>query len=211
MKKYLSLLFIGLLVVVIAACSADEKENTEANEEGFAEETEERENEESLIPIGETAETEGGSFTYHARNNRLKPIETDSFSIKVDKVSVMSGKLAGGFKEYLGQEEIEYIQFDLEVENKTSDSLNFEAYQASIVTSSGEEIVAPDSRLTTKSEDTGELNEKFTGGEKKQGAIFFLLEETKAEDVEWVQINMKAPLDENNEKVGEDVNIKVKL
>lgn len=208
MKKVLSLFLIGLLVVVLAACTSDDKK---ANEEGFAEETEEREDEESLIPVGETAETEGGSFTYHARNNRLKPIETDSFNINVDKVSVMSGKLAGGFKEYMGQDEIQYIQFDLEVENKTSDALNFEAYQASIVTNTGEEIAAPDSRLTTKSEDTGELNEKYTGGEKKQGAIFFLLEETKAEDVEWVQINMKAPVDENDEKVGEDIKIKVKL
>ncbi|NLP52378.1 hypothetical protein [Bacillus sp. RO1] len=208
MKKVLSLFLIGLLVVVLAACTSDDKK---ANEEGFAEETEEREDEESLIPVGETAETEGGSFTYHARNNRLKPIETDSFNINVDKVSVMSGKLAGGFKDYMGQEEIEYIQFDLEVENKTSDSLNFEAYQASIVTNTGEEVAAPDSRLTTKSEDTIELNEKFAGGEKKQGAIFFLLEETKAEDVEWVQINMKAPVDENNEKIGEDIQIKVKL
>ncbi|TYS67597.1 hypothetical protein FZC76_13550 [Sutcliffiella horikoshii] len=208
MKRVISLFLIGLLVVVLAACTSDDKK---ANEEGFAEETEERENEESLIPVGETAETEGGSFTYHARNNRLKPIETDSFNINVDKVSVMSGKLAGGFKEYMGQEEIEYIQFDLEVENKTSDSLNFEAYQASIVTNTGEEVAAPDSRLTTKSEDTAELNEKFAGGEKKQGAIFFLLEETKAEDVEWVQINMKAPVDENNEKIGEDIQIKVKL
>ncbi|MGD6776911.1 hypothetical protein [Sutcliffiella horikoshii] len=208
MKKVLSLFLIGLLVVVLAACTSDDKK---ANEEGFAEETEEREDEDSLIPVGETAETEGGSFTYHARNNRLKPIETESFTINVDKVSVMSGKLAGGFKDYMGQDEIKYIQFDLEVENKTSDSLNFEAYQASIVTNTGEEIAAPDSRLTTKSEDTGELNEKFTGGEKKQGAIFFLLEETKAEDVEWVQINMKAPVDEDDEKVGEDVKIKVKL
>ncbi|MEA3318758.1 MAG: hypothetical protein U9Q88_01940 [Bacillota bacterium] len=208
MKKVLSLFLIGLLVVVLAACTSDDKK---ANEEGFAEETEEREDEESLIPVGETAETEGGSFTYHARNNRLKPIETDSFNINVDKVSVMSGKLAGGFKDYMGQEEIQYIQFDLEVENKTSNSLNFEAYQASIVTNTGEEVAAPDSRLTTKSEDTAELNEKFAGGEKKQGAIFFLLEETKAEDVEWVQINMKAPVDENNEKIGEDIQIKVKL
>ncbi|KPB06102.1 hypothetical protein [Bacillus sp. CHD6a] len=208
MKKVLSLFLIGLLVVVLAACTSDDKKT---NEEGFAEETEEREDEESLIPIGETAETEGGSFTYHARNNQLKPIETDSFTINVDKVSVMSGKLAGGFKEYMGQEEIEYIQFDLEIENKTSNSLNFEAYQASIVTNTGEEVAAPDSRLTTKSEDTAELNEKFAGGEKKQGAIFFLLEETKAEDVEWVEIQMKAPLNENNEKVGEDLNIKVKL
>lgn len=45
----------------------------------------------------------------------------------------------------------------------------------------------------------------------KQGSIFFLLEKSKAEEVEWVQIIMKAPLDENNKEIGEELNIKVKL
>jgi hypothetical protein len=205
MKKYLSLFLIGLLTVMMSACTSDNKQTTEANDEGFAEESDERQDEESLIPLGETAVTEGGSFTYHARNNRLKVIETESFSVNFDKVSAISGELDGGFKEYLGKDQIEYIQLDIEVENTSSNPMNLNAYQASIVTSTGEEIDVPNSKLSSP------LDEKFAPEEKKQGSIFYLLEKSKAEEVEWVQIIIEGPKDENNEKVGEDINIKVKL
>ncbi|QFT87799.1 Telomeric repeat-binding factor 2 [Bacillus sp. THAF10] len=208
MKKYLTLLCMALLVVVMTACTSDEKENTEdnkPNDHEFAEEIPESEAEESQVPVGETAHTEGGSFTYHARNNRLKPIETATYTVDFDKVSAISGELAGGFKEYLGEDEIEYIQLDIEVTNKSDANINFDAYSAKIVTSTGETIETPNPMLSSQ------IEGKFAPEEMKQGSIFFLLEKSKAEEVEWVQIIMKAPLDENNKEIGEELNIKVKL
>lgn len=161
MKKYLTLLCMALLVVVMTACTSDEKENTEdnkPNDHEFAEEIPESEAEESQVPVGETAHTEGGSFTYHARNNRLKPIETATYTVDFDKVSAISGELAGGFKEYLGEDEIEYIQLDIEVTNKSDANINFDAYSAKIVTSTGETIETPNPMLSSQIE--GNLPQK---------------------------------------------------
>ncbi|CAG9620212.1 DUF4352 domain-containing protein [Sutcliffiella rhizosphaerae] len=206
MKKYLTLFLLAFMVMMMTACNTDKNENTEQeNQQEFAEEVDEDKVDENMVPVGETAITEGGSFTFHARNSRLKPIETESFYVNIDSVSAISGELDGGFKEYLEMDEIQYIQVNIEVENKSTTPLNFDAYQASIVTSTGEEIEVPNPMISSQ------FDEKFAPEEKKQGTIAYLLEESKAEEVEWVQIIIKAPMDENNEVVGEEFNIKIKL
>ncbi|WP_078382179.1 hypothetical protein [Sutcliffiella halmapala] len=213
MKKLVALSMTALLAAMMSACS-DETNNATENKDPV-EQNEKKEDGPSgstnqtdpdwITPVGETISTEGGDFTFHARNDKVEAVETGSLTVDFDQVATISGALSPEFAEYVGVDELEYIQLDIQVVNNSQESITFDAYQATVITNTGEEITMPNPKLGPPPEGN------FEGEEKKQASIFYVLESSKAEEVEWVRIIMEAPRDKNDEKVGEDLDIKVEL
>lgn len=209
MKKLVVLSMTAMLAASMMACSNDNSATDTKKEPAQQTESPKSPSKQTdpdwITPVGETISTEGGDFTFHTRNDQLEPVEAGTLTLDFDQVAGISGVLSPEFAEHVGQDKLEYIQVDIQVTNTSKDPINFDAYQATLITSTGEEITAPNPKL-------GEIPEgNFAGEEKKQASVFYVLEKSKAEDVEWVRLVMKAPTNESNEKIGEDLDIKVEL
>ncbi|WP_223703612.1 hypothetical protein [Sutcliffiella deserti] len=212
MKKLLTFSMTAILALMMTACTEDNNSAPDTTEKKPAEQnnttdsgTSKQADPDWITPVGETISTEGGDFTFHSRNDQVEGQESGPLTIEFDQVAAISGVLAGDFAEYVGVDAIEYIQVDIQVENTSADPIDFPAYQATVITSTGEEITAPDPKLGVPPEGN------FEGEETKQASVFYVLESSKAEEVEWVRIIMEAPRDGNGEKIGEDLDIRVEL
>lgn len=208
MKKFIVLSMTAMLAATMMACS-DDNNATDTKESSKQTESQKSPSKQTdpdwITPVGETISTEGGDFTFHSRNDQVETVESGSVKMDFDQVAGISGVLSPEFAEHVGQDRLEYIQVDIQVINTSTDPINFDAYQATMITSTGEEIPAPNPKLGPPPEGN------FAGEEKKQASVFYVLEKSKAEDVEWIRLVIKAPTNESNEKVGEDLDIKVEL
>jgi hypothetical protein len=154
--------------------------------------------------VGETVENDGGTFTLLGRNDEVKPVKTGPITLSIPQVNRTSGVLKGDMKEMFESEVANYIQVDMEVENATDETVNFYASQATITTNTGEQI---DAEMLISDHIAGE----YIGKVKKKGSVFFFLENSKAEDIEWVRILIDAPSNADFETIGDDIDIKVEL
>lgn len=228
MKKSLFILSLAAVVAITTACGTDEPSDAnlqeESEEEVATDETDmevtedeepepvEEANEEEVTDnewetqVGDTTENEAGSFTLHARNDTTDPIETGSISLTLNQVNTVSGELTEEFASYLDdKEDINYIQLDMEVANSSEETINFYAGQATVTTSTGEQLDMPNGLMSDH------IGGEFIGAVSKSGSLIYLLENSLAEDVEWVRILINAPQNDNYEKIGEDIDIKVEL
>ncbi|MDE5413983.1 hypothetical protein [Alkalihalobacterium chitinilyticum] len=195
MSKLSFILLAGLLVVSLVACGSTETNEPETDEStGKVEEIADNGSEHQ---IGETVENEYGSFTLIARNDEIDTQETGPMVLNIPQVNVFSGKLAEHIVELMEMDMelgmkmetdvINYIQIDMEVENTSEDTVWFYPAQAEIETNTGEELESDLWMSNT-------INGEFIGPVKKSGSQFFILEDSNAEDIEWVRIFMFAPL-----------------
>ncbi|MCR6097741.1 hypothetical protein HXA31_00160 [Salipaludibacillus agaradhaerens] len=152
--------------------------------------------------VGETVETEAGTFTLHARADDIETIETGPIVMEIEQLNAQSGELSDEMAEILDTEELHMIQLDLTVENTADEDIMFYSGQATISTSTGEQL---ESDMWLSDYIDGEM----MAGTKANGTFFFVLENSDAADVESVRLTWNAPLDEDWENVGEDVDIKV--
>ncbi|MCR6105404.1 hypothetical protein HXA34_03800 [Salipaludibacillus agaradhaerens] len=152
--------------------------------------------------VGETVETEAGTFTLHARADDIETIETGPIVMEIEQLNAQSGELSDEMAEILDTEELHMIQLDLAVENTADEDIMFYSGQATIATSTGEQL---ESDMWLSDYIDGEM----MAGTKANGTFFFVLENSDAADVESVRLTWNAPLDEDWENVGEDVDIKV--
>lgn len=51
----------------------------------------------------------------------------------------------------------------------------------------------------------------YIGEVKKSGSQFFILENSKAEDIEWVRIIISSPMNEDFDRMGEGIDFKVEI
>ncbi|MDE5414214.1 hypothetical protein [Alkalihalobacterium chitinilyticum] len=223
MRK-LSLIVLSLgLAVSLAACGSEAEETTadgsmpdtenveesasDEDEEAGATEEESQETEADNgweTQVGETVENEGGAFTLIARNDQVETQETGPMILNIPQVNAASAKLKGDVAEFLETEDIEYIQIDMEVENTSEDTITFYPAQATITTNTGEQL---ESDIWLSDHIDGD----FFGQVKQEGSQYFILEKSKAEEIEWVRILISAPLDENWNSLGEDLDFRVEL
>ncbi|UJW56632.1 hypothetical protein HXZ66_04030 [Bacillus sp. A116_S68] len=152
--------------------------------------------------VGETVETEAGTFTLHARADDIETIETGPIVMEIEQLNAQSGELSDEMAEILDTEELHMIQLDLTVENTADEDIMFYSGQATISTSTGEQL---ESDMWLSDYIDGEM----MAGTKANGTFFFVLENSDAADVESVRLTWNAPLDEDWENVGEDVDIEV--
>ncbi|MFC4736403.1 hypothetical protein ACFO4L_07375 [Bacillus daqingensis] len=181
--------------------NAEADEEMNGNEEDAADEIAEDGWE---TEVGETIENEGGTFTLHARQDDIDTIETGPVVIDIEQVNAQSGELSQQMADMLETEELEMIQMDLTVENTADEDITFYVSQATIATSTGEQL---ESDMWLSDHIDGDM----MSGTSHNGTFFFVLENSAAEDVESVRITWSSPTNEDWEDIGEDVDIEVEF
>lgn len=188
----------------------DTEEPATENEEATNNNAEEEEAAEEIAEdgwdteVGDTIENEGGTFTLHARQDDIETVETGPVVMEIEQVNAASGELAPDLVEMMETENLEYVQIDLQVENTGDEDITFYASQATIATSTGEQL-EPDMWLSDH------IDGEMMSGTSHSGSFFFVLENSNAEDVESVRITWSAPSNEDWEDIGEEVDIEVEL
>jgi uncharacterized lipoprotein len=211
---------MALLIALMAACgeaTSTEEEETPADDVAPTEEAVEEDDTEEAedvieevadndweTQVGETTENEGGSHTLIARNDQVDTQETGPMILNVTQVNAISSQLKGEVADLMETDAIEYIQIDMEVENTSEDTITFYPSQATITTNTGEQLEA-DMWLSDH------IDGDFIGAVKKSGSQFFILENSNAEDIEWVRILINAPHDADWNDVGEELDFQVEL
>ena len=220
MRKLITALSLTT-IITLAACGGEEnteeqnemnnnnQQNSEANENNQvsgAENGDTNENEdvtaEDGAEVGETIENERGEFTIHHRQDDIETIESGPVMMEIEQAVAASGELTGELADTVGKDELEYIQLDIAVENSGDEELTFYASQPVMTTNTGEEI---HSDRWLNDHIKGELS----AGAEDRGSLFFILEDSKAEDIESVSLVWEAPFDGNWEDLGEDVEIEI--
>lgn len=234
MKKALSILLFVLISVVLAACggSNDTESNGSGNDEKKAEESSNEqkesseesssdssgdssssdegetmtaeENENKEAEVGDTVSSEAGEQTLVSRTDDVGEFESGPITLTIDKVNGVSGKLEGETAEYMEMEEVEYIQVDMKVSNSSKENVSFYASQATLTTDTGEQL-EPNMMMSEH------IDGEFLGQVNKEGTSIYILENSKAEDVNSVTLHFSGATNENIEPLGEDLEIDVEL
>lgn len=179
-------------------------DNNEGNENEAADEADDIADSSWDTEVGETVETDGGTFTLHARADDIDTIETGPIVMEIEQLNAQSGELSSDFAEMMDTEELHMIQMDLNVENTADEDIMFYSGQATISTSTGEQL---ESDMWLSDHIDGDM----MSGTNASGTFFFVLENSDAADVESVRLTWNAPNNEDFESVGEDVDIEVEF
>ncbi|WP_444683859.1 hypothetical protein [Alkalicoccus luteus] len=152
--------------------------------------------------VGETIENEGGTFTLHARQDDIDTIETGPVIMDILQVNTVSGELTPDMAELMESDVIDYIQIDVEVQNSSDDDITFYVNQATISTDTGEQLES-DWLMSDY------LDSDMMANTTHSGSFFFILENSNAEDVNSVRMTWSAPIDEDWNELGEDIDIEI--
>lgn len=219
MKKLLFLL-VGMMLF-LAACSDDSKDSsagTSTEDEGTAEasaeeESNSEENEESATEendenteseVGDVVTNEGGESTLVSKTDNIGTFESRPIELTINKVNGVSMAVNEDYVDAFETDQLEYIQVDMEVENTSDDNVDFYASQAILTTSTGEQL-EPDFLMSDH------IDGEFFGNVNKSGSSYYVLENSKAEDVESVRLIFSGTSDENFETIGEDIDVEIDL
>ncbi|MEC2073595.1 hypothetical protein [Alkalihalophilus marmarensis] len=185
---------------------AAEQPAAESNDESEKESDQSADNEngEWETNAGDTIENEAGTFTLHARNDQVDIQESGPMTLSISQANTASGELKGEMADFLEKDQIEYIQIDMEVENSSEETISFYADQATITTSTGEQLEA-DIWMSDH------IDGDYYGQVKKSGSVFFVLDNSNAEEIEWIRVLIDAPFNEDWEDVGEKLDFKIEF
>lgn len=222
MKKIL-LVLLALILTTLVACgdstenteggseSTDEvKTNSESKEGSAAENDDESEtmtsedNDSKEASVGDVVTSEAGEAALVSRTDDVGTFESGPIKLTIEKANGVSMAVSDDYIEFFETEQLEYIQLDLHVENTSEDNITFYASQAIMTTSTGEQL---ESDFLMSDHIDGE----YYGKVNKSGTSFFMLENSKAEDVESIRVIFSAAHDENFEDVGEEIDIEIEL
>lgn len=216
MKKIL-FLFLALSLFLVACGDDNAKKETDNNEASAADEssegaTEEKdsekmtseENESKDAAVGDVVTNEAGEAKLVSRTDDVGTFESGPIKLTIDKANGVSMAVSDEYIELFETEQLEYIQLDMNVENTSDENITFYASQAIITTSTGEQL---ESDMVMSDHIDGE----YIGAVKKSGSSFFMLENSKVEDVESIRVIFSAATDENYEDVGEEIDIEIDL
>ena len=213
MKKILFLV-LTIMLIGLAACGDSKEEDKEAKASSQVDENKEdkqepeemtvEENDSKDAKVGDTVKSKAGEMKMVSRNDDVGTFKTGPIKMQIKKVNGVSGKLAGETAEMLDQKEIEYIQVDMTVENTSEENVTFYASQAVMTTNTREQL-EPDMLLSDH------IDGEYIGSVKKSGTSFYILENSKAEDVESVRLIYSAPTNSDYEDIGKEIDIEVEL
>ena len=224
MKRFL-VLIIGL-ASILAACGGDTDETNIENdleesppeesadnnqEEQATDDSEEvtatmtaEENEENEAAVGDVVTNEAGESTLVSRSDDVGTFESGPIKMTIEKANGVSMKVNPDYVDVFGGEELEYIQVDMTVENTSEEHITFYASQATLTTSTGEQL-EPDMLMSDH------IDGEYLGAVTKSGTSFYILENSKAEDVESIKLFYSAAIDEDWEDVGEKIEVEIPL
>ncbi|KGX85043.1 hypothetical protein [Pontibacillus litoralis] len=218
MKKLLFLFLAMVFAVVLTACgnddsssenkddakAADESSNEDATKEKDSEKMTTEENESKEASVGDVVTNEGGEMTLVSRTDDVGTFESGPIKLTINKANGVSGKLKGDLAAMMETEEIEYIQVDMKVENNSEENIEFYASQAVMTTNTGEQL-EPDMLMSDH------IDGEYIGAVNKEGSSYYILKNSKAEDVESIRLIFSAPQDTDWENVGEEIDIEIDL
>lgn len=215
MNRLLMLLAALLFATLLVACggnseetpsneSDENSEETEDTEGNASDSNDEEENEEQENKVGDTVTNEAGESLLVSRTDDVGTFESGPIKLTIEKANGVSMKVNDDYVDMLGGKELEYIQVDMTVENTSDDHISFYASQATMTTSTGEQL---ESDMLMSDHIDGE----FLGAVTKSGSSFYFLENSKAEDVESIKLFYSAPHDENFEDIGDKIEVEIPL
>lgn len=212
--KWLFLFLIVLALIIVGCADNDvtelDDEQVEEVLEEDPEEPDEEIDEDDIYPendymtVGETRETEGGLFTLKAVNYNVGKIDVNAATVDIHHIKAVSAAITGEMRDFLDQDEIEYISIKMTVENTSGDDITYFAGQAQLVTDTGEQL---HSDIWLSDHIEGEMR----AGVKQTGSLIYLLEQSKANEVGSVRIIIDSPMDENWNEIGDEIDIEVDL
>jgi heme/copper-type cytochrome/quinol oxidase subunit 2 len=185
------------LTLLLSACTKEENQVIPAKEITETEETEKENNWETQV--GDDVE-----LTLVAKNVEVETIQTGPIHINIPQVNVTYAKHNQALKDILKKDEGSYIQIDFELENISDETISINPDKATIITNTGEQL---DSHLLLSDNIGGDFIRKV----KKEGSVYFFLENSKAEDIKWIRLMIDAPYNEDSESVGEKVDTKIQF
>lgn len=216
MKKITLFLALALL---LAACGGEETDSTSENskedtnteeqtETAKGSEEEETDSENNTTDggnkVGDVISNEAGDSTLVSLANDVGTFESGPIKLTIDKANGVSMKVSDSYVELFETDQLEYIQVDMTVENTVEDHISFYASQAVMTTSTGEQL-DPDMFLSDH------IDGDYLGAVTKSGSSFYILKNSKAEDVESIKLHFSAPSDEDWEDVGEEIVVEISL
>src|SRR5699024_303072 len=162
----------------------DDEENTGAREENKVSEIMEsnKKVDENKLKVGDQISNEHGDFTIHKITTEEVETEEIPVNVKISRMLAASGEVKGSFVDILGKEVLDYIEFDVRIENITDEIINFQIVKGKVVTNTGEEIDSADILLSDF------VPDEIRSQVYVHGKFFYVLEDTKAEDIESVRI-----------------------
>ncbi|MED2945467.1 hypothetical protein P4282_23970 [Bacillus swezeyi] len=206
-KKLGTLFLITSLILLATACqdteksSASSEENTNATSADSSEKNDKanRESKEDIseepIKIGDTYEIEGGTAKLKAITNKETTLTAGPMKLKI------KGVIAG-----VANEQIPFIQVDLDVKNTSKDVIEF--YPDGILaTSTGVQINQP------SSEESDDILGTYVGKVNSKGSIFYVLDNKEdLENLKWIRLLIIAPRNsKTNELLSDDIDLKINL
>ncbi|GEL08761.1 hypothetical protein [Salisediminibacterium halotolerans] len=154
--------------------------------------------------VGDTVQNEAGTFTLHARADDIDAVDTGPVLMEIEQVTAQSGELSAEYARLMEMDEVQLVQMDIAVENTSDEDIIFYSAQPRIATSTGEQL-DPDFWLSDYIE--GDM----MAGTKAYGTLFFVLENSEAEEIESVRATWSPPYDQGFAHIGDEVDIEIDL
>ncbi|WP_214741680.1 DUF4352 domain-containing protein [Exiguobacterium sp. s48] len=196
MKRFGLLVAVPLLLLV-GCGEADELKTTATDTEEVAE-MEASAPEESTSENEDIQESELGTNKIYMKNKALTITETmGPIQFAIDKVQTSRLTVAEAYSDsFDGQEEVTVVAMNMIVENTVDETMSFHPNQATLVTSTGEQV----SSDLWFSDDVGG---EFLGKVKKEGNVLFFVK-AKPEELTDLKVVIDGPFDEQFDKVAEE-------
>lgn len=221
-KKIVTILMASMMALSVMGCGGDNGKKVESQKEISAEEKPEKEQVEEQeatdkevsaetdeSTTGEVVEQDGLRKEPVATNKELNlegeagPFKYVIEGVQVSKLTATTDEMA----QLLGIEknkEVALVAINASAENTTEDTLSFYLGQATLTTSTKEQV-DPEGFLSDY------IDGEFLGNVKHSGNLIYILKQSNAEDITGLTLHIDAPHNENYEDVGDDVKIDITL
>jgi len=124
-------------------------------------------------------------------------------TVQVSKLVLKTEDAASMFESKVG-DELALIVFDTEFENTSDKDVSFYPNQATLITNTKEQV---DSDIWFSDDVGGD----FLGNVNKKGEIFYILKNSKADEIKTMEIRIDAPVDATSfESIGDPVTLNFK-
>lgn len=224
-SKTVALLLAGMMAISIVACGepqkvesdktvVDEKEETAEGQEEPVNESEEvtddqaEENQEvDESTVGEVVEENGMRKVPVITDKELnRSGETGPFKYSINAIQVSkltattddSAQMLGIEKD----KEVTLIVIDVSVENTSQDKNYFYIDQATLTTNTKEQVEA-DMMLSDY------IDAEFIGNVVHSGTLYYILQNSSADDISQINLHIDAPHNEGFENIGDEVKIEL--
>ncbi|RCW77306.1 hypothetical protein [Saliterribacillus persicus] len=207
--KYSLYICLSISLLIVSACSvnSDKNEQNSANEDGDSpveknQTTNDQENnDDSIFSMGEFETLKG--------KNDVGTYETGPISIMIKSVAVKRGEINKDFLNgRLPEGKIEFIEVHMTVTSE-KENINFTEDNFQLTTDSGEEFHKPEGLMSTALNINFAYIDSDTGAGDYYVTVSYILEESMTESLEEVNFHVKAPTDQNDNSLGEDIDIDI--